>query len=132
MKLLIILRGLPGSGKSTLANDLCNATDDKVSSHFETDMHFMVNGKYIFDRSKLGEYHQKTIQQVEEVMKNPKHNERIIVSNTFTQRWEMKPYIDLANKYGYKVQEITVKADFGSVHNVPPEAIQRMKDRWEE
>jgi hypothetical protein len=31
---------------------------------------------------------------------------QIVVSNTFTQEWEMKPYFDMAEKYGYKVFSI--------------------------
>jgi hypothetical protein len=29
--------------------------------------------------------------------------DKIIVSNTFTQEWEMKPYYEMADEYGYMV-----------------------------
>jgi hypothetical protein len=32
-----------------------------------------------------------------------KIGDQIVVSNTFTQEWEMKPYFDMAEKYGYQV-----------------------------
>lgn len=40
-----ILRGLPGSGKSTYAKKLA----EEGWLHFENDMYFMKNGKYVFD-----------------------------------------------------------------------------------
>jgi hypothetical protein len=54
------------------------------------------------------------------------------VSNTFTQEWEMQPYFDLAEKYGYMVFSIIVENRHGgsNQHGVPAEAIQRMKDRF--
>lgn len=36
-------------------------------------------------------------------------NETIVVSNTFTQEWEMIPYFEMANKYGYMVFSIIVE-----------------------
>ena len=55
-----------------------------------------------------------------------------VVSNTFTQQWEMQPYLDMARKHGAPVEIITAMGDYGSVHNVPAEAIQAMRERWEE
>jgi predicted kinase len=64
---------------------------------------------------------------------NPQYYPEIIVSNTFTQEWEMKPYIDLANQYGYTIFTIIVENRHGnsSVHNVPEETMVKMKDRFE-
>jgi hypothetical protein len=56
----------------------------------------------------------------------------VIVHNTFTQLREMKPYMDLADEFGYSVSEIVCRGNFGSVHGVPEEAIERMRNRWEE
>ena len=59
--------------------------------------------------------------------------DRIVVSNTFTQEWEMKPYFELAEKYGYMVFTIIVENRHGGVnqHNVPEDKIQLMRDRFE-
>ncbi len=44
----------------------------------------------------------------------------------------MKPYIDLADKYGYTVFVIRCENDFGTVHGVPPDKIKQMKERFED
>ena len=57
---------------------------------------------------------------------------KIVVSNTFTQEWEMEPYFELAKKYGYKVFSIIVENRHGgtNVHGVPEEKIEQMKNRF--
>ena len=58
---------------------------------------------------------------------------RIVVSNTFTQEWEMKPYYELAEKHGYRVYSLIVENRHGGVneHGVPEESLQKMEDRFE-
>jgi predicted kinase len=129
MKELFLLRGLPGSGKSTLAKSL-----DGI--HVEADQFFVVDGEYRFDASKLKEAHNNCLTRVKSYMYifgSQENSERIIVSNTFTQEWEMKPYFDLAEKYGYKVFSIIVENRHGGVneHGVPDEKLKQMKDRFE-
>ena len=130
MKTLYLLRGLPGSGKSTLAKQL-------GGSHFETDKYFIdVNGEYKFDGSKLKEAHQWCQDAVSNAMLlnyTTGHNETIVVSNTFTQEWEMKPYMDMAKDWDYIVFSIIVENRHGGVnqHGVPDEKLQQMNDRFE-
>ena len=59
--------------------------------------------------------------------------EKIVVSNTFTQEWEMKPYFEWAEDFGYKVFSIIVENRHGgeNVHNVPQETLEKMKNRFE-
>ena len=123
-KNLYLLRGLPGSGKSTMANML-NATC------FEADMYFMRDGEYRFDHTKLKMAHKWCQDSVEDCM-NLRY-ERIAVSNTFTQEWEMQAYYDLAKKHGYTVFSIIVENRHGgqNIHNVPDESIERMRARFE-
>jgi len=128
-KELFLLRGLPGSGKSTLAAQL-------GGSLVEADRYFMEYGEYKFDASKLKEAHAWCRDQVRKWMEvdNAGYDvDRIVVSNTFTQEWEMKPYYELAEKYGYRVHSIVVENRHGgkNVHNVPDEAIDRMRKRFE-
>jgi hypothetical protein len=56
----------------------------------------------------------------------------VIVSNTFTQEWEMKQYYELAEKYGYTVFSLIVENRHGGVneHGVPKEKLEQMKDRF--
>jgi predicted kinase len=132
-KKLYIVRGLPGSGKSTFAEALVGA-DFLVC---EADKYFMVDGEYRFDGSKLKEAHESCRNLVETYMKDSLVNDQwyreIAVSNTFTQEWEMQPYIDLAKQYGYMVFTVIVENRHGGVnqHGVPDEALTRMRDRFE-
>jgi hypothetical protein len=59
--------------------------------------------------------------------------DKIVVSNTFTQFWEMEPYFELAKKYGYKTFSIVVENRHGGVnqHGVPEEKVEQMKNRFE-
>ena len=59
--------------------------------------------------------------------------ERIVVSNTFTQEWEMKPYLNMANEYGYTIFFIIVENRHNGVneHNVSEEIVEKMKNRFE-
>jgi predicted kinase len=132
-KILTLVRGLPGSGKSTFANWIWNEYLICEADKFFIDK----EGNYNFDATKLSEAHKWCKEQVEIRMKdnqaNPQFYPEIVVSNTFTQEWEMKPYIDLANQYGYTIFTIVVENRHGnsSVHNVPEETINKMKNRFE-
>jgi len=130
MKELFLLRGLPGSGKSTLANSI-------GGSWFEAD-HFFLNekGEYEFNPSNLKAAHEWCKKVVEESMSNwngINPDEKIIVSNTFTQEWEMQPYYDLAEKYGYRVYSLIVENRHGGVneHGVPADKLVQMKNRFD-
>lgn len=122
MKELFLLRGLPGSGKSTLAKSI-------EGMHIEADKYFMDGDEYKFDASKLKEAHAWCQNAVRVWMGS---QDRIIVSNTFTQAWEMEPYFDLAKEYGYRVYSLVVENRHGgkNIHNVPKEKIEEMAGRF--
>ena len=128
-KVLYIVRGIPGSGKSTFAKSL-------GGTHFEADMFFMKDGEYKFDMFKLKEAHKWCQDSVNTAMilnTTADLNKTIVVSNTFTQEWEMKPYFELAEVHGYKVFSIIIENRHGGVneHNVPEEVLSSMKNRFE-
>jgi predicted kinase len=128
MKELFLLRGLPGSGKSTLAKMLVG---DKDYCHKESDMYFIdEDGKYQFDVTKLRDAHSWCQEEVEFLMK---YEHKVVVSNTFTQEWEIQPYFDLAKKHGYKVYSLVVENRHGGVnqHGVPEDKLKLMKNRFE-
>jgi predicted kinase len=130
MKSLYLLRGLPGAGKSTLAKKLGDA-------HFEADMYFTnENGQYIFngaDIKKAHEWCQNEVQLAMILNHTSGLNESIVVSNTFTQEWEMEPYYKLAETYGYRVFSLIVENRHGgeNLHNVPEDKIEAMRERFE-
>jgi hypothetical protein len=119
MSKLTIFRGLPGSGKSTQAKEL-------GCLHLEADMYFYRNGEYSFDPSLIGAAHRwcqnRTHYALAEGMD-------VAVANTFTKLWELKPYLFMSWD---DIEVVNCVGDFGSVHNVPREAIEKMAKRWEE
>lgn len=125
MKKLILVRGLPGSGKSTYARE---QAQHHGYTHVEADMYFEnVNGG-VFDPTLLRDAHAWCQHQVRYSLQYG----TVIVSNTFTQRWEMQPYIAMAQALGIDVEIITMTGDYGSIHNVPQATIDKMRQRWED
>ena len=125
MKELFLLRGLPGSGKSTLAKSISEV-------HYEADMYFVdADGNYNFDATLLKDAHNWC--QTMTIMAMEYSTPKIVVSNTFTQEWEMEAYRELAELRGYIVYSIVVENRHNGVnnHGVPEEALTRMKNRFE-
>lgn len=127
--MLYLVRGLPGSGKSTFSKTLGGI-------HIEADQYFVdIEGNYNFDGSKIKLAHEYCRAQTGAWMKTDGlqvNVDKIVVSNTFTQEWEMEPYYELAKKYGYKVFSIIVenRHEGTNVHGVPEEKIEQMKNRF--
>lgn len=123
-KTLYLVRGIPGSGKSTFAKCL----DGFLR---EADMYFINrDGSYNFDPSKIKDAHNWCREEVESIMKE---EENVIVSNTFTQEWEMDAYYQLAKQYGYKVFSVIVENRHDGInqHGVPQDKLEVMRNRFE-
>ncbi len=130
VKNLVLVRGISGSGKTTFVEEFID-----VSLSIATDDFFTLDGVYTFNPSYLSEYHQRCIDSVESEMECPSTEIycNIVVHNTFTEEWEMQPYFDLAEKYGYNVYTIIVenRHKSKSIHNVPDYVIKAQRDRFE-
>jgi predicted kinase len=129
IKELFLLRGVSNAGKSTLAKSLGGI-------NIEADMYFINNGEYKFDASKLKQAHNWCQSQTGAWMSTDGQQvnvDRIVVSNTFTQEWEMKPYFEMAEKYGYRVYSLIVEKRHNNFndHNVPDEKLNEMAKRFE-
>ncbi|XP_001510864.4 uncharacterized protein LOC100079951 isoform X1 [Ornithorhynchus anatinus] len=135
-KLLILLRGLPGSGKTTLSRVLLGQSRDGIV--FSTDDYFRQQDGYMYNVSLLGDAHdwnQNRAKQAIDQGRSP-----VIIDNTNTQAWEMKPYVEMAIGKGYRVEfhepETWWKFDPEELekrnkHGVPREKIAQMLDRYE-
>jgi len=130
---MILIRGLPGSGKSTYAMYLQDAYNkiDKVMPMWAEADHRMHDdeGNYLFDPTLLEFVHKECWKDAQRAA--IEGLPCIIVSNTFSQLWEIKPYKELAMAYGYTFDVIKVTSQYGNTHNVPEATIQKMKDRWQ-
>lgn len=131
--IMYILRGLPGSGKSTFVS---LAAKTYVCS---ADHYYMVGDKYLFDRNVIGDAHKMCRFKADAACKA--NFPEVIIDNTNTTWKEVRPYVEIADKYGYKVIFVTPRTarcnDVDecfkrNVHGVPKEAIQAMKDRWQD
>lgn len=119
---LILIRGLPGSGKSTLAEKF---TDYR---HFEADQYFMHEGKYRFNRDLLNQAHAWCQRLTRDALSE---GDDVVVSNTFTQKWELEPYLQIASEFSITPTILEAKGNFQNIHGVPDEIIEKMKARWE-
>jgi len=149
-KRLIILRGISGTGKSTVARALEREHDVKALS---SDDFFMKGGRYEHNREMLPEAHRWNQARAEKAM--TRGDPVVIVDNTNTQAWEMKPYVLAARRHGYSVefrepdwspslkdergrwnvdfieqmQKSKERADIGK--NVPRDILERMRDVYQ-
>jgi len=127
---LLIIRGLPGSGKSRLgARQDCMmvAADD----HFYDE-----NGVYRFNPKDLPAAHANCLNTTRACLEC---GNDVVVHNTFSCRWEIQPYLDLAEETNSLVVVVDL-FDGGltdeelferNTHGVPLETIRAMRARWE-
>jgi predicted ABC-type ATPase len=129
---LYLIRGAQGSGKTRLAEAIKSAGLTRFGNvHLEADMYwtFLGHGQYAFDAKRLGEAHDWLKRGVEKEMRFGLKD--VIVSGTLTTCNECQPYYDLAEKYGYVVNEIICRGDFGNTHGVPEEVVKRKREAIE-
>ena len=128
MKKLTIIRGVSGSGKTTVAREfakgvsgICLAADD-----YFYDMY----GGYHFDVDQLGAAHKWCQEECERAMKSS-YIDNVIIHNTNTSEKELKPYLELAEEFNFKVISLIVENRHGgeSVHDVPEETLVRQEAR---
>lgn len=143
-RVLVIMRGLPGSGKSYLAKEILQSTlgtNVNKSNHIlSTDDYFCQNpqGQYIYDPRFLEEGHNWNQRRAFELMS--KGYSPVIIDNTNTQMWEMKPYATMATDFGYIIEILEPNTHWcfndkeltkRSQHGVPKSKINDMLGRYE-
>lgn len=133
MKKIIILRGLPGSGKTTFAKFLASSIPNSKEICADDCWRYDYTDKNSegFTTEGLIEAHSRCFETVESYMKEDV--DTIILHNTNTTIREMNKYFILAEEYKYEVVSLIVenRHHSKSVHNVPEETLEKMKNRFD-
>ena len=121
---LVIIRGIPGAGKSTYAREAY-----PTHTNFEADTYFIQqDGTYSFDPRQLPAAHNWCYRQA---LRSLKRGQNVVVSNTFTQPWEVTRYIEMVETLPQlSIKVITLTSEYDNVHGVPPEKVAIMKNRF--
>lgn len=121
---MFFLRGAPGAGKTTMAERIRGCGSCFI---FETDNFFVdsINRHdYHFDSKLLGIAHSwnqgEVIRACRDCPTVP-----VIVANTFTHNWEIKPYLEIAKAFKRRVFVLTLRTEHDNVHNVPDGTVQK-------
>jgi deoxyadenosine/deoxycytidine kinase len=124
---LILIRGISGSGKTTYAKKLMQ--QDPSLSHYEADMVFYNDkGEYKFNPSLIHQAHEWCQAKTREDLSKGKS---VIVSNTFTERWEMQAYLKMAEDYGAEVIIKKASGNYKNVHDLTPDKIEIQRKKWQ-
>lgn len=120
---LVMVIGLPGSGKTVIAKKLAS---ENGLIHLEADQFFIDNktGEYKFDLSSLDKAHKWCLAETKRLLYEGK---RVVVANTFGTTKSRKGYF----KLGCKVAVHTAAGQYKSVHQVPEDVMERMREGWQ-
>ena len=123
--MLVLIRGLPGSGKSTMAKVLQQAGFVWLEAD---SYHLNAEGEYCYSPANVKAAHEWCQREVFKALSNGK---RVVVSNTFTRRWEMEPYFEMAKTFEIEPNILEATGNWPNVHGVPAEVVEKMRQRWE-
>jgi len=109
MKTLYLMQGIPGSGKSTIARLIRDMGGKAVSAIFSTDELWYDDeaGRYNYDPALLGVKHRENQRRVIQAMIDDTLR-IIIIDNTNITRKEAKPYVVMAEIFGFEIQVVRV------------------------
>ncbi len=141
-KIVIINRGIPASGKSTFTQKIVSTLQESGISAVScsTDDYFMAGEEYLFDTTKLREYHLKNQDRFKSALKDG--IEMVICDNTNIEPWETKPYYEMAKEFDYRVilmdfeprnieQHTQAQTNEGYSRNIPTDILTQMHQSYQ-
>lgn len=144
-RVAVFVRGLPNSGKTSMAsmmqflyqeanlNCVMVEANDHVYHPPGVDKTSERYGKYIFNKEEHAHCWQLCLEQATDAMADDLVH-AVIVSNTFTTKEELQPFLAAAKKYGRRVISFTMDNLHGgdNKRGVPMQVVQDMADRFEQ
>lgn len=102
-KTAILNRAVPGSGKTSMTRCIVSFLESHgiACRVHSTDDYFMVDGRYVFDVSRLYEYHIRNLEAFKGSLAAA--IPIVICDNTNIHPWETEPYTDAARAMGYRI-----------------------------
>lgn len=135
--MITLIRSCSGAGKTFLANQITNGGKD--CPIVEADDFFLVGEafpKYQFDATLLFQAHSWCKLEAERLFRR---YGSVCVANTFTEKWEINPYIELARKYKTQLKILEPDTPWAfnldelflrNTHGLPKEVIAKQLARW--
>lgn len=139
-----IMRAYAGAGKSWRSREIASSTPNTII--VSADDYWMVDGKYVFDASRLGQAHGQCFQRFCDAVAN---GQNVIVDNTNLNYKDICKYIDYLlknnnlNQYIYNVELVEVQ--FNSIEkaielrsnredgkNIPENCMRQMYKKFKE
>lgn len=121
MPSLILIKGKSSNDKSRLAANF----DAPV---LKVDMYFIdEKGAYRFDGSKLSVAHEWCLKETEKLLVA---GNDVVVANTFSQSWELRPYYAVASRHNVEIRVIQAKGYYNSSLNVSKLKVTKRDDQW--
>jgi predicted kinase len=125
-QILIIMRGPSGGGKSTKSAELAIQYNAVI---YSTDEYHYIDGKYEFQPTKLGLFHnlnqKRTIKALQE-------GKSVIVDNTNLTMRDVKPYVKAAHDLGIEIMFVVCNGEYKNLHGVPEEKVLEMRKRMQD
>ncbi|CAB4196625.1 AAA domain containing protein [uncultured Caudovirales phage] len=135
---VIVLSGIPGSGKTTYVKSLLAGNHNLNVVVCSADDHFMVEGEYKFDVTKLGSAHGACLVKFTKAISESTYPQvdYLIVDNTSTTPIECAPYVALALAYNVDVEivQFSCPPEIGfmrNTHGVPLKGCYQSRDNLE-
>lgn len=134
---LFLIRGLPGSGKSSHFPKSGLVPIHSALIEADQYRYFNPENKYIFDPNHTADAHKWCQGEARRILSGKSKN--LYVANTFCERWEMQPYIEMAKEFGAELEVVdlfdggctNLELASRNIHDVPLSTIAAMRDRYE-